>query len=139
MFIQIHFMSKIIMVTEEEIINHPNYYDLGELVHTKYWDRKDNSKKKRSPDENFSVHEFKKSPWVCSVCGKDTSEIDSEYLQGYDHLNCRLMVDRNIEYDNCVLCGKVSPYTRSTHIDRRIGYVEGCGQGCFQPNTCDMV
>jgi hypothetical protein len=45
--------------------------------------------------------------------------------------------DLDVEYDNCVLCGKVSPYTRSTHIDYRIGYIEGAGQGCFQPKMCD--
>ena len=38
--------------------------------------------------------------------------------------------------DKCVLCGKESPYTMSTHIDLREGYVEGGGQGCFQPNRC---
>lgn len=40
-------------------------------------------------------------------------------------------------YDKCVICGKESPYLRSTHIDVRIGYVEGAGQGCFQTNICD--
>lgn len=39
-------------------------------------------------------------------------------------------------YDNCVVCGKQSPYTSETHIDLRQGYVEGAGQGCFQPNEC---
>lgn len=33
------------------------------------------------------------------------------------------------KYDECVLCGKASPYTIETHIDERIGYVEGVGQG----------
>lgn len=33
-------------------------------------------------------------------------------------------------YDNCVLCGAETPYTRSTHIDYRYGYVEGAGQLC---------
>ena len=32
--------------------------------------------------------------------------------------------------DTCVLCGNETPYTRSTHIDYRYGYVEGCGQLC---------
>lgn len=41
------------------------------------------------------------------------------------------------EYDRCVLCGKISPYLRSTHITLRVGYVEGAGQGCFQPQKCD--
>lgn len=38
--------------------------------------------------------------------------------------------------DKCVICGKESPYKISTHIDRRIGYIEGAGQGCFQPKNC---
>lgn len=45
----------------------------------------------------------------------------------------------DIEYDHCVICGKQSPYTRSTHIDNRIGYIEGGGQGCFQINKCDKI
>jgi len=40
------------------------------------------------------------------------------------------------EYDTCVVCGKTSPYKVQTHIDYRIGYVEGAGQGCFQPKEC---
>jgi len=39
-------------------------------------------------------------------------------------------------YDECVICGKKTPYTRSTHIDLRYGYVEGAGQGCYQPQVC---
>lgn len=40
------------------------------------------------------------------------------------------------EFDCCVICGKESPYTKSTHIDLRTGYVEGVGQGCFNPENC---
>lgn len=40
-------------------------------------------------------------------------------------------------YDNCVICGRKSPYTVDTHIDMRIGYVEGAGQGCFFGNCKD--
>ena len=35
--------------------------------------------------------------------------------------------------DTCVLCGTETPYSRSTHIDFRYGYVEGAGQLC---KTC---
>ena len=45
----------------------------------------------------------------------------------------------DVEYDHCVICGKQSPYTRKTHIDNRVGYIEGGGQGCFQPNKCDKI
>lgn len=40
--------------------------------------------------------------------------------------------------DKCLTCGKESPYTIDTHIDQRIGYIEGAGQHCFQPNWCDL-
>jgi len=40
-------------------------------------------------------------------------------------------------YDKCIICGKETPYLRNTHIDDRIGYVEGAGQACFQVNICD--
>ena len=41
-----------------------------------------------------------------------------------------------MEKENCVICGKESPYKVSTHIDMRIGYDEGAGQTCFNPNEC---
>lgn len=43
---------------------------------------------------------------------------------------------KTLENDRCVICGKISPYKISQHIDTRIGYVEGAGQGCFQPSKC---
>jgi len=47
-------------------------------------------------------------------------------------------MEQQQSYDECVICGKKSPYTRSTHIDFRVGYVEGSGQGCFEPYMCDQ-
>lgn len=41
------------------------------------------------------------------------------------------------EPEKCLVCGKLSPYTRSTHVDLRTGYIEGVGQGCFTPVKCD--
>lgn len=38
-------------------------------------------------------------------------------------------------YDNCVLCGKVTAYKTSTHIDFRTGYIEGAGQLCQECYT----
>lgn len=29
-----------------------------------------------------------KNKWVCCVCGKNTYEVDCEYLSGFDHLSC---------------------------------------------------
>lgn len=42
-----------------------------------------------------------------------------------------------VEYDICRICGVVSPYTKETNIENRVGYVEGGGQGCFKPNECE--
>jgi hypothetical protein len=39
--------------------------------------------------------------------------------------------------DKCVMCGAETPYEFETHIDYRIGYVEGAGQTC--PNGCPSV
>lgn len=57
----------------------------------------------------------------------------------YNSIKEDLVSSLDVEYDHCVICGKQSPYTRSTHIDNRIGYVEGGGQGCFSPNKCDKI
>ena len=35
-----------------------------------------------------------------------------------------------MEKDHCVLCGVETIYDKSTHIDMRIGYIEGAGQLC---------
>ena len=32
--------------------------------------------------------------------------------------------------DNCIVCGVETPYDFETHIDVRIGYIEGAGQLC---------
>jgi len=34
-----------------------------------------------------------KSIWTCKFCGKDTSEVEYDYLSGYDHLGCALQND----------------------------------------------
>jgi hypothetical protein len=73
------------------------------------------------------------SMWTCKYCGKDTSNVDYDYLINYDHLACALEAENKAkanEYDHCVLCGKETVYKRSTHIDMRHGYIEGAGQLC---------
>ncbi len=32
--------------------------------------------------------------------------------------------------DTCIMCGVETPYDFETHIDLRIGYIEGAGQLC---------
>ena len=44
--------------------------------------------------------------------------------------------------DKCILCGEDSPYEFETHIDYRVGYVEGAGQlctECFNKNATTEV
>jgi hypothetical protein len=41
------------------------------------------------------------------------------------------------EPEVCLVCGKISPYIKSTHIDMRTGFIEGVGQGCFTPGNCE--
>jgi hypothetical protein len=48
-------------------------------------------------------------------------------------------INRPDDYDTCVICGKKSPYLKTTDINYRNGYVEGGGQGCFHPENCDKV
>lgn len=132
-------MSITVSLTEKEILSHPNDYELGEYIRKKYWESRkiQNTELDEKPWE--SIDKIPKI-WTCTICGKDTSEIESDYLIGYDHLSCRLKGDSKMdEKDLCVICGKETPYLKSTHIDFRIGYVEGCGQGCYQPNICDKV
>lgn len=147
-------MSINVNLTEKEILGTPNDADLGELARNKFWQARRDQEGPQYDDEHFGLtigqDGLVKSinrPYTCSICGKDTSEIDYEYLVGYDHLGCVLDEDNGIitieeesdeslQYDHCVICGKETPYLRSTHIDYRIGYVEGGGQGCYQPNEC---
>ena len=43
-------------------------------------------------------------------------------------------VDFEVVKDRCVLCRKETEYTKETHIDKRVNYIEGCGQLC---KTCN--
>jgi len=56
-----------------------------------------------------------------------------------DYVRRKFEAQKKEEFDRCVLCGKVSPYKRSTHIDCRLGYIEGAGQGCFQSKFCNTT
>jgi hypothetical protein len=69
--------------------------------------------------------------WTCQFCGQDTSNVEYDYLNGYDHLSCALNAEFKADgFDHCVLCGVETAYKRSTHIDMRLGYIEGVGQLC---------
>ena len=147
-------MSIKVTLTEKEILDTPNDSALGELTRNKYWQARRDHEGPQYDDEHFGIVigddglvESIIRPYTCSICGKDTSEVDYDYLVGFDHLGCVLLQkdglrpmneesNESLQYDHCVICGKETPYLRSTHIDLREGYVEGGGQGCFQPNIC---
>jgi len=137
-------MSIQVILTEKEILETPNDMQLGELTRNKYWQARRDHEGPQYDDEHFGMvigdDGLVKSiirPYRCSICGGDTSEIEYDYLVGYDHLSCLLKEEeRPDDFDKCVICGKETPYLRSTHIDLREGYVEGGGQGCYQPNIC---
>ena len=139
-------MSINVNLTEKEILSTPNDSELGELVRNKFWQARRDQEGPQYDDEHFGLtigeDGLVKSinrPFICSICGGNTSEIDYDYLVGYDHLGCLLKEEevRPDAFDKCVICGKETPYLRSTHIDLREGYVEGGGQGCYQPNICE--
>lgn len=139
-------MSITVTLTEIEILSTPNDLDLGHKVRNMYWQERRNQEGPPSDDEHFTLNigedGLVKSigkPWVCSICGEKTDKVDYDYLAGWDHLSCRLKSEINDEKDKCVICGKETPYSRNTHIDFRVGYVEGGGQGCYQPNICGKI
>jgi hypothetical protein len=142
-------MSIQVILTEKEILGTPNDMELGELIRNKYWQARRDAEGPKYDDEHFGINIGKDGlvksiirPYTCSICNKDTSKVEYDYLVGYDHLNCILEQEnesRQNEYDKCVICGKETPYLVSTHIDDRIGYLEGSGQACYEPNICDKV
>jgi hypothetical protein len=94
------------------------------------------------------------TPYTCQYCGKDTSEVEYDYLSGTDHLSCTLekeqkqryvkmeygpgdaVIDRppykNNPIEKCVICGAETAYRFNDHIDYRFNYVEGAGQLCVK-------
>jgi hypothetical protein len=74
------------------------------------------------------------SLFTCQYCGKDTSEVEYDYLSGTDHLSCALESEfKNNPIEKCVICGEPTQYRFNDHIDYRFNYVEGAGQLC---NKC---
>lgn len=71
-------------------------------------------------------------------CPND-QELGKFVRKKYYQLKEDLERSMDMEYDHCVICGKQSPYTPSTNIQDRVGYIDGAGQGCFTPNKCDKI
>jgi hypothetical protein len=71
--------------------------------------------------------------YTCQFCGKDTSEVEYDYLSGTDHLSCTLESEfKNNPIEKCVICGEATQYRFNDHIDYRFNYVEGAGQLCVK-------
>jgi len=111
-------MSIVIKLTEQEILNLPNDAELGEFARQRYWNEKEQKELRDYDDEKFIIIADEDG----LVKGIHLPKQNSYVEDGYD---------------KCVVCGKVSPYKTTTHIALRVGYVEGAGQGCFQPNSCN--
>ena len=75
---------------------------------------------------------MEKSLFTCQYCGKDTSEVEYDYLVGVDHLSCALQQEQNQKnpIEKCIICGVDTQYRFRTPIDFRYNYVEGAGQLC---------
>jgi hypothetical protein len=116
-----------VFVSEDEIQSNPNLHDLGKLVFERYLD----TKKRLNIDEMT----IKVATTTCPNCNRDLSNLSENDLDGCGDPNCGKILSEE-EYDLCVICHKKSPYLKSTHIDKRIGYVEGVGQTCFIGKYC---
>lgn len=68
---------------KEWVKRYSNNYELGEKVRQHYWREYEDME---PPIEN---------QWVCKICGKDTSEIEYDYLIGTNHLECMLKKEIN--------------------------------------------
>jgi len=93
-----------VIITKEEIYSTPNDMELGRLVRNKFWQEERNQRGPQFDDEHFGL-----------VIGDD---------------GLVKSIVRGDEYEVCVMCGDTVPYTKSTDIDRRVGYIEGAGQLC---------
>jgi len=84
---------------------------------------------------------MEKSLFTCQYCGKDTSEVEYDYLVGVDHLSCALQQEQNQKnpIEKCIICGVDTQYRFRTPIDFRYNYVEGAGQLCSKCYHFDTI
>ena len=111
-----------ITISEKDIFERSNDFELGEFVRAKYWELK-------NVQEGYSDL----GKLLAKKLSRGNNSIDNAENQNQSSSTQLCSKDR------CVICGDESPYLVSTHIDLRIGYVEGGGQGCFQPHTCKAI
>ena len=69
---------EMITIPKDIVLNTPNDMELGGKVRQYYWNGYHNT---QPPMKN---------QWICGICGKDTSDVEYDYLVGVDHLSCHL-------------------------------------------------
>jgi hypothetical protein len=70
--------TTLITISAEDILNTPNDQELGAKVRQKCWE---------------ITGETPEPQMTCSYCGRDTSEIEYDYLVNTDHLECVLKMN----------------------------------------------
>ncbi len=90
-----------IQITEQEIMQTPNDFILGELVRKKMWEQKE-------------LHKSNSDEHVVLEIGEDGV----------------VNAIRRDELEVCIICGKQTDVPVSRHVDYRSRYVEGAGQCC---------
>lgn len=70
--------TTLITISAEDILNTPNDQELGAKLRQKYWE---------------TIGETPEPQMTCSYCGRDTSEVDYDYLVNTDHLECILKMN----------------------------------------------
>lgn len=98
-------------------------------------------------DDGFGTQNLIGNIWLMDGTWFSRSEYDGsewwEYHICPDIYQCIQDVEEPNEIslskkDICNICGNDTPYTTETHIDNRIGYIEGAGQGCHSPILCSQ-
>jgi hypothetical protein len=59
--------------------------------------------------------------WTCQYCGKDTSNIDLDYLNGYDHLSCALEAEQALMKNRTTLITIPVELIADTPNDQELG------------------
>lgn len=68
---------EMIVIPKSLIKDNSNDFALGSKVREYYYN-------------NYEDSNDTPNKWVCRYCGRDTSDIEYDYLQGTDHLECIL-------------------------------------------------
>jgi hypothetical protein len=59
--------------------------------------------------------------YICQFCGKDTSNVDYDYLSNYDHLSCALEAEQSIMKNRTTLITIPVELITSTPNDQELG------------------